>query len=82
MLQGFQKNFIIVLNDNRYVDFRKCRWNVGDYLAKLVLRILYRFEKGVTNMLHNVPVVGDPMIEHIRKTKSSLKQLDRTRNVF
>lgn len=26
-------------------------------------------------MLHNVPVVGDPMIEHIRKTKSSLKQL-------
>ncbi len=53
--------------------------NVGgmsDYLAKLRTADFYTdLKKGVTNMLHNVPVVGDPMIEHIRKTKSSLKQL-------
>ena len=70
-----KKNFIIVLNDN-HMSISENVGGMSDYLAKLRTADFYTdLKKGVTNMLHNVPVVGDPMIEHIRKTKSSLKQL-------
>lgn len=70
-----EKNFIIVLNDN----FMSISENVGGmskYLAKLRTAEFYTgLKKGVTNVLHKVPVFGEPMIEKIRKTKSSIKQL-------
>ena len=70
-----KKNFIIVLNDN-HMSISENVGGMSDYLAKLRTADFYTdLKKGVTNMLHNLPVVGDPMIEHIRKTKSSLKQL-------
>ena len=70
-----KKNFIIVLNDN-HMSISENVGGMSDYLAKLRTADFYTdLKKGVTNMLHNVPVVGDHMIEHIRKTKSSLKQL-------
>lgn len=70
-----KKNFIIVLNDN-HMSISENVGGMSDYLAKLRTADFYTdLKKGVTNMLHNIPVVGDPMIEHIRKTKSSLKQL-------
>lgn len=70
-----KKNFIIVLNDN-HMSISENVGGMSDYLAKLRTADFYTdLKKGVTNMLHNVPVVGNPMIEHIRKTKSSLKQL-------
>lgn len=70
-----KKNFIIVLNDN-HMSISENVGGMSDYLAKLRTADFYTdLKKGVTNMLHNVPVVGDSMIEHIRKTKSSLKQL-------
>lgn len=46
------------------------------YLANLRTADIYTgLKKGVTNALQQVPVMGDRMIEHIRKTKSSIKQL-------
>ncbi len=69
------KNFIIVLNDNQM----SISHNVGGmsrYLDRLRTADLYTgLKKGVTNTLHRIPVVGDTMIEQIRKTKSSVKQL-------
>ena len=70
-----KKNFIIVLNDN-HMSISENVGGMSDYLAKLRTADFYTdLKKGVTNVLHNVPVVGDPVIERIRKTKSSLKQL-------
>ena len=70
-----KKNFIIVLNDNKM----SISENVGGmsrYLANLRTADIYTgLKKGVTNALQQVPVMGDRMIEHIRKTKSSIKQL-------
>ena len=70
-----KKNFIIVLNDN-HMSISENVGGMSDYLAKLRTADFYTdLKKGVTTVLHNVPVVGDPVIERIRKTKSSLKQL-------
>ena len=70
-----KKNFIIVLNDN-HMSISENVGGMSDYLAKLRTADFYTdLKKGVTNVLHNLPVVGDPVIERIRKTKSSLKQL-------
>ena len=70
-----KSNFIIVLNDNNM----SISENVGGmsrYLANLRTADIYTgLKKGVTNALQQVPVMGDRMIEHIRKTKSSIKQL-------
>ncbi len=69
------KNFIIVLNDNQM----SISQNVGGmsrYLDRLRTADLYTgLKKGVTNTLHRIPKVGDAMIDQIRKTKSSVKQL-------
>lgn len=70
-----KKNFIIVLNDN-HMSISENVGGMSRYLANLRTADLYTgLKKGVTDTLHKIPVVGDSMIEHIRKTKSSIKQL-------
>ena len=72
---ALETNFIIVLNDNNM----SISENVGGmsrYLAGLRTADIYTgLKKGVTEVLHRVPIVGDSMIKKIRKTKSSIKQL-------
>ncbi|MGN1266938.1 MAG: 1-deoxy-D-xylulose-5-phosphate synthase [Dorea sp.] len=69
------KNFIIILNDN-HMSISENVGGMSNYLARLRTADLYNgLKKGVTNVLHQVPVVGDSMIEKIRRTKSSIKQL-------
>ena len=68
-------NFIIVLNDN-HMSISENVGGMSRYLAELRTAEFYTgLKKGVTTALHNVPVVGDSIIEHIHRTKSSLKQL-------
>lgn len=68
-------NFIIVLNDNNM----SISENVGGmsrHLSNLRTADAYRGLKlGVTNSLNRIPVYGERMVERIRKTKSSIKQL-------
>ena len=67
-------NFIIVLNDNHM----SISENVGGMSKEVCLRTADFYtglKKGVTAALHKVPVVGDSMIQKMRKTKSSIKQL-------
>ena len=68
-------NFIIVLNDNNM----SISENVGGlsrHLGNLRTANAYQgLKSGVTNSLQKIPVYGERMVEHIRKTKSSIKQL-------
>lgn len=68
-------NFIIVLNDNN-MSISENVGGMSKYLAGLRTADFYTgLKKGVTTALHKVPVVGDSMIQKMRKTKSSIKQL-------
>ena len=72
---SLKTNFIIVLNDN-HMSISENVGGMSRYLANLRTADIYTgLKKGVTNALQQVPVMGDRMIEHIRKTKSSIKQL-------
>jgi len=70
-----ETNFIIVLNDN---DMSISR-NVGgmsSYLGVLRTAKVYTGMKmSVTKALNKVPYAGEKMVESVRRTKSSIKQL-------
>lgn len=68
-------NFIIVLNDN-YMSISENVGGMSKYLDKIRTADFYTgLKKGVTKTLEQIPVVGDSLIEQIRRTKSSIKQL-------
>lgn len=68
-------NFIIILNDNNM----SISQNVGgmsSYLNALRTSEVYTgFKLEVTKNLKKIPVVGTKMVDTVRKTKSSIKQL-------
>lgn len=68
-------NYIIVLNDNNM----SISENVGGmhkYLDGLRTADFYNnMKKGVTNALNKMPGVGERLVNNIRKTKNSIKQL-------
>ena len=70
-----KQNFIIVLNDNNM----SISENVGGmsaYLANFRTADAYRdLKANVLKALHKVPGCGDKLIDSIRNTKSSIKQL-------
>ena len=70
-----KSNFIIVLNDNNM----SISPNVGGmskYLDSIRTAEAYTdLKKGVEHTLKKVPVAGESIVEHIRKTKSGIKQL-------
>ena len=69
------KNFIIVLNDNKMSISR----NIGgmaNYLSEMRTSARYNSLKNtVTSMLEKIPVIGGGIINSIKTTKSSIKQL-------
>ena len=68
-------NFIIVLNDN-YMSISENVGGMSKYLDKIRTADFYTgLKKGVTRTLEQIPVVGDSLIEQIRKTKRRIKQL-------
>lgn len=70
-----ETNFIVVLNDN-HMSISENVGGMSRYLAKLRTADIYTgLKKGVTKTLEKIPVMGERMISHIRKTKSSIKQL-------
>ena len=70
-----KSNYIVVLNDNNM----SISENVGGmhmYLDGLRTTDLYNnMKKGVTNVLNKIPGVGERLVNNIRKTKNSIKQL-------
>ena len=70
-----KKNFIIILNDNKM----SISENVGGmsrYLGGLRTGAGYNdLKKNVADTLERIPVVGGRMIDKIKRTKNSIKQL-------
>lgn len=72
---SLHKNFIIVLNDNNM----SISENVGGmsrYLNSIRTTNMYaNLKRGVEKTLRRIPVGGEHIVDHIRKTKSGIKQL-------
>ena len=69
------KNFIIVLNDNN-MSISENVGGMSTYLANFRTADAYRdLKANVMKTLQKMPVCGDKVIESIRNTKSSIKQL-------
>lgn len=68
-------NFVIVLNDNEMSISRNVG-GISDYLAEVRTSSAYTgFKMGVTSTLEKVPGLGKGLVDTLRKTKSSIKQL-------
>ena len=70
-----KRNFIIILNDNE-MSISENVGGVSKYLSGIRTGQVYNEVKsGVTKTLNSIPVVGEKIVHHISKTKSSIKQL-------
>lgn len=78
----FNKNFIVILNDNKMSISR----NVGSmarYLAKIRTEPGYQRAKGnVEHTLERIPLIGRPVRDGIRKGKAVLKQILYNSTIF
>ena len=72
---SINKNFIIVLNDNN-MSISENVGGMSTYLANFRTADAYRdLKANVMKSLQKMPVCGEKLIESIRNTKSSIKQL-------
>lgn len=70
-----KRNFIIVLNDNN-MSISENVGGMSHYLSGIRTAEKYQdLKTGVKESLNNIPVYGEKIINHIHKTKSSIKQL-------
>ena len=70
-----KSNFITVLNDNQ-MSISENVGGVSSYLNNIRTGDVYNnIKEGVFNTLSDMPIIGDTLIDKIRKTKSSIKQL-------
>ena len=68
-------NFIIVLNDN-HMSIAENVGGMSRYLTNLRAGEGYNeLKKRVSGTLSRIPIVGDPMVETLTKTKNSIKSL-------
>ncbi|WP_461810198.1 1-deoxy-D-xylulose-5-phosphate synthase [Faecalimonas sp.] len=68
-------NFIIVLNDNN-MSISKNVGGMSKYLDGIRTADAYTgLKKGIESTLRQIPVAGKPLVSHLKKTKSSIKQL-------
>jgi len=70
-----KKNFIIILNDNN-MSISENVGGLSKHLSKLrTAESYHELKEGVVQSLNKIPIYGDRMVERVRKTKSSIKQL-------
>lgn len=69
------RNFIIVLNDNE-MSISENVGGMSSYLTGIRTGNAYNdLKEGVTKTLNSIPVVGEKLVNQIKKTKSGIKQL-------
>lgn len=74
-LAELKKNFVVVLNDNE-MSINRNVGGISKYLGKIRTSSCYTgIKMGVTSALQKVPKIGADMVDTLRKTKSSIKQL-------
>ena len=72
---GLKSNFIIVLNDNE-MSITENVGGMSTYLSGLRTASAYTdFKMDVTRALNRIPGIGPGMVDAMRKTKSSIKQI-------
>ena len=72
---SLQSNFIIVLNDNE-MSITENVGGMSSYLSGLRTASAYTgFKMDVTKALNRIPGIGPGMVDAMRKTKSSIKQI-------
>ena len=72
---SLKTNFIIVLNDNN-MSISENVGGMSEYLGSMRTNDAYMgLKQGVTDTLNRIPVYGEKMVHHIKKTKSGIKQL-------
>ena len=70
-----KKNFVIILNDNN-MSISENVGGMSSYLNSIRTGNGYLdLKKHVTNTLSRIPVIGEPLIEKISRTKNGIKQL-------
>ena len=70
-----ETNFIIIINDNN-MSISKNVGGMSTYLSALRTAEVYTgFKLGVTKSLKKIPRVGTAVVDTVRRTKSSIKQL-------
>ena len=70
-----KKNFIIILNDNE-MSIAKNVGGISTYLNGIRSHKGYtRFKENLASSLGKIPVVGDRLVERLKNTKNSIKQL-------
>lgn len=70
-----KSNFVIVLNDNE-MSISKSIGGMADYLSEIRTSNHYNeLKDDVSCALKNIPGIGDKLVDRIKKTKNSLKQL-------
>lgn len=74
-VSALKRNFIVVLNDNN-MSISENVGGMSKYLSHIRTGNAYNGLKvGVSNTLNRIPVVGEKLVNQIKKTKSSIKQL-------
>ncbi len=74
-LVELKKNFVVVLNDNE-MSINRNVGGMSNYLGKIRTSSAYTGMKmEVTAALKKVPRIGENMVDTLRRTKSSIKQL-------
>ena len=69
------RNFVIILNDNN-MSISENVGGMSSYLSSMRAGKVYNdIKNGVVASLNRIPVIGDNLVDKIRKTKSSIKQL-------
>ena len=72
---GLHRNFIIILNDNN-MSISENVGGMSSYLSSMRAGEVYNdIKNGVVKSLNKIPVIGDKLVDKIRRTKSSIKQL-------
>ena len=70
-----KKNFIIILNDNE-MSIAKNVGGMSTYLNGIRSHKGYtRFKENLASSLGKIPVIGDRLVERLKNTKNSIKQL-------
>ncbi len=74
-LEELKKNYVVVLNDNA-MSINRNVGGLSKYLGNIRTSSAYTDMKmGVTTALQKVPVIGEEIVDTLRRTKSSIKQL-------
>ncbi|MBQ6814306.1 MAG: 1-deoxy-D-xylulose-5-phosphate synthase [Lachnospiraceae bacterium] len=72
---SIKRNFIMILNDNE-MSISENVGGMSTYLSGIRTGNIYKdIKSGVVKSLNTIPVVGEKLINQIKKTKSSIKQL-------